>query len=190
MTSPGTPAVRRRGSVVEWAPAAALAVVLGLIAACSGVSDGTAAPTIPPTTTTVPATTTSAPPATVPEALAGFPLAEVVVSGTPWQVAIADTRDLQVQGLTGVTDLGALSGMLFVFEGDTGVGFWMKDTLIPLDIAFFRADGSLLEVISMVPCPGDDCPTYRASEPYRYALEASPGAFDGLEPLTLEVPVG
>jgi uncharacterized membrane protein (UPF0127 family) len=69
--------------------------------------------------------------------------------------------------------------MLFVFPRTTTGTFWMKDTLIPLDIAFFANDGSLVDVLQMEPCPPDtpdaDCPSYAAAGPYRFALEAPQG---------------
>ena len=80
----------------------------------------------------------------------------------------------------GVTSLGDLDGMLFAWEAPVQVSFWMKDTLIPLDIGFFDESGSLFLVASMVPCQADPCPTYPSEAPVRYALEALPGFFDAV----------
>lgn len=118
--------------------------------------------------------------------LDGFPREEILVSGQPWPVAVADDTTRRAQGLMGVESLGSLRGMLFVFPEDTTSGFWMKDTILPLDIAFFAADGSLVGVLSMVPCSGEECPTYRSTGPYRYALEVPAGGFDGLDDLRLD----
>ncbi len=74
-----------------------------------------------------------------------------------------------------VTDLGSLDGMLFVFPEPTTAAFWMKDTLIPLDIAFFDGGGDLVDRLTMVPCEADPCPTYPAAGTYRFALEAPAG---------------
>ena len=71
---------------------------------------------------------------------------------------------------------GDLDGMLFVFEQDTSGGFWMKNTLIPLDIAFFAVDGTFVDGFEMQPCTTDECPTYTPSGAYRYALELPLGA--------------
>jgi hypothetical protein len=101
-------------------------------------------------------------------------------------VAVADDATRRAQGLMGVEDLGALRGMLFVFPEDTTSGFWMKDTPLALDIAFFAADGSPVGLFSMAPCPGEDCPTYRPAGPYRYALEVPAGGFSGLAGLRLD----
>jgi uncharacterized membrane protein (UPF0127 family) len=92
-------------------------------------------------------------------------------------VAVAYETGERAQGLRGVERLGDLRGMLFVFPEDTTAGFWMKGTPLALDTAFFAADGSLVEVLSMTPCPGEDCPTYRPAGAYRYALEVPAGGF-------------
>jgi len=95
-------------------------------------------------------------------------------------LAVADDADLRRRGLMNVTTLEPLDGMMFVFEDDTTAGFWMKDTLIALDIAFFDAEGLLVAVRSMVPCEADSCPTYSAGAPYRFAVEVAGGGFADL----------
>jgi hypothetical protein len=102
------------------------------------------------------------------------------VDGTTWIVALALSGSARTQGLMDVTDLLDLDGMLFSFDGDTTSAFWMKDTLIPLDIAFFDGAGALVSVTTMEPCRQDPCPTYEAAGPYRFALEAPEGALAGL----------
>ncbi len=62
-------------------------------------------------------------------------------------------------------------GMLFVFPGDTTGGFWMKNTLVPLTIAFFDADGRRVRKLSMTPCRQESCPIYDPRRRYRFALE-------------------
>lgn len=72
------------------------------------------------------------------------------------------------------SSLGADAGMLFVFPSDTNAAFWMKDTLIPLSIAFVKADGAIVHIEDMQP----QTETNRYStEPYRYAIEANVGWF-------------
>ncbi len=127
----------------------------------------------------------------IPIELAGFPTAEVTVAGDPWLVAVADTPARRSQGLMNVTGLGALDGMLFEFEQRTEAAFWMKDTLIALDIAFFDDSGALVDRFTMVPCREDPCPSYPAAGPYRYALEAPEGALAHLDAGSrLDVPTG
>ena len=84
----------------------------------------------------------------------------------------------------GVTDLGGLDGMLFVFQVDSDGGFWMKNTLIPLDIVFFTADGGFVDSLTMAPCTEDPCPVYRPRGAYRYALEAPAGDLAYVMPST------
>jgi len=117
--------------------------------------------------------------------LDGFPRAEVTVAGQPWLVAVADEAAERARGLTGVEDLGALRGMLFVFPEDTTGGFWMKGTPLALDIAFFGADGSLVDLLEMIPCEADPCPVYQPAGIYRYALEVPLGGFAAVEDLRL-----
>jgi uncharacterized membrane protein (UPF0127 family) len=99
----------------------------------------------------------------------------VTLGGTAMLVAVADTPDLRARGLMGVMELGGVDGMLFRWPSDVESGFWMKDTLIPLDIGFFAADGSLLQVLAMEPCDSDPCPVYRPEVGYRFALEVPSG---------------
>jgi len=67
------------------------------------------------------------------------------------------------------------AGMLFLFPGDTTTGFWMKDTLIPLDIAHVAADGTVLEVNTRDPL---DETVLAPRQPYRYTLEVNGGWFE------------
>jgi uncharacterized membrane protein (UPF0127 family) len=99
--------------------------------------------------------------------------------GRVLSVLIADTASLRQQGLSGVTELSGYDGMLFTFVEDTDTQFWMKDTLIALDIAFMSADGTVLQTLSMPICAADNdsCPRYGPPSRYRYALEAPAGSF-------------
>jgi uncharacterized protein len=53
----------------------------------------------------------------------------------------------------------------------------MKDTLVPLSIAFVAADGRVVSVAEMTPCAADPCPSWAPAGPYRYAVELPAGAF-------------
>ena len=94
-------------------------------------------------------------------------------------VEIADTPAEREQGLMGRTTLPADAGMAFVFSVDQRGPFWMKDTLIPLSIAFYSADGRILKILDMEPCDADPCPLYDPEVAYRGALEVNQGAFAG-----------
>jgi len=111
----------------------------------------------------------------VPGPLASSAIDTIQLDGQELLVAIADTAALRRQGLMNVPDLLDLDGMLFVFDVDSTGGFWMRDTLIPLDIAFFDATGAFVDGFLMEPCTTRACPTYRANGPYRYALEMAAG---------------
>lgn len=94
-----------------------------------------------------------------------------------WRCALlAETPEQQQRGLMGRTDLAGHDGMLFRFPTDTSTSFFMKDTLIPLSIAFFDATGRFVSSADMPPC-GDqpECPTYSARGRFRYALEVPEG---------------
>ncbi len=91
---------------------------------------------------------------------------------------VAATSAQQQRGLMRVPNLPAGTGMLFVFDTDRSGGFWMWETLVPLDIAFAAADGTIHTILAMDPCEAtdpDDCPTYRPERPYRTALEVPQG---------------
>jgi uncharacterized membrane protein (UPF0127 family) len=66
--------------------------------------------------------------------------------------------------------------MLFVWPTDTDSGFWMRNTPLPLSIAWFAADGSFVSSAEMAPCADvDTCPTYNPAGSYRFALEVPQG---------------
>ncbi len=91
------------------------------------------------------------------------------------KVAIADTPALQEQGLMGRTDVG--DGMLFVFPDEEPLIFWMKNTLVPLDIFFFDRQEKFVSKQHMIPCEKDPCQTYNSMLPAQYALEVAAGNF-------------
>lgn len=94
---------------------------------------------------------------------------------------LAQTDAQQGQGLMNRTDLGGYDGMLFKFASDTDGTFWMKDTPLPLSIAFFEASGRFVSTTDMTPCIHQaSCPTYSAARPYRWALEVPQGALPRL----------
>ena len=94
-------------------------------------------------------------------------------------VEIADTPAERERGLMGRETLPADAGMIFVFPEDQRGAFWMRNTLIPLSIAFYSADGRILKILDMEPCHADPCPLYNPGVTYRGALEVNQGAFAG-----------
>ncbi len=67
--------------------------------------------------------------------------------------------------------------MAFVFDGATTATFWIKDTSIPLSIAFVGQSGRIARIAEMTPCRADPCSTYAGGAPYHLAVEANAGWF-------------
>ena len=128
----------------------------------------------------------------VPAVLTDFGIGTVRLDGSELSVAIAGNPGLRARGLMGVTELGSLDGMVFVWDRDTGSTFWMKDTLIALDIAWFDAGGRFVSQLTMLPCDDQQvCPTHAAEALYRYALEMPQGTMPELsEASMLELVAG
>jgi uncharacterized protein len=80
-------------------------------------------------------------------------------------------------GLMGRPRLATDSGMVFLFEQPHSGGFWMKNTLIPLSIAFWDGSGRILRILDMAPCRTDPCPVYYPDVMYAGAVEANRGWF-------------
>jgi uncharacterized membrane protein (UPF0127 family) len=93
-------------------------------------------------------------------------------------VDVAETAQARQKGLMGRETLPADEGMAFVFDEPASSTFWMKDTLIPLSIAFVDDTDRVIGVRDMQPCEADPCPTYGVDEPYVLAIEANLGWFD------------
>jgi uncharacterized membrane protein (UPF0127 family) len=93
-------------------------------------------------------------------------------------VEVADTAEERQIGLMHRESLDEDSGMVFIFSERQRGGFWMKNTLIPLSIAFFDAEGEILKILDMEPCEADPCPVYDPEVAYFGALEVNQGAFD------------
>lgn len=111
----------------------------------------------------------------VPAPLRGLELRDLELDGRSWRLAVADTPEAWGQGLRGVTNLGAIDGVWFLFPEDVGAPFWMRGARLPLDIAFLDADGRRLATFTMPLCDRDPCPTYRPDRPYRSAVETLAG---------------
>jgi uncharacterized protein len=93
------------------------------------------------------------------------------------RVEIADDLPEQTRGLMERTALAEDRGMLFVFSDEEVRSFWMKNTLIPLSIAYMDSDGRIVDLQDMKPLD-DDPPHYISAEPARYALEVNQGFFE------------
>ena len=103
------------------------------------------------------------------------------------RLEIAQNEAARERGLMFRTKLAPHTGMLFVFERDDAVTFWMKNTLISLDIVFVGADGRVRSLSARVPATAADAPDAaipRRSGHAKYVLELPAGeaALDGLRP--------
>jgi uncharacterized membrane protein (UPF0127 family) len=141
-------------------PVAAVLVVAGsVLAACGrGGAGGASAP------------------ATTPTRRATITLSSGATTLT-LAVEVASTPAQRERGLMARASVPQGTGMLFTYPSaqDWG-GYWMKDTLVPLDIAFIRAR-SVFEIDHMVPCHTSQCPITTPSGPYDAALEVPAGTF-------------
>lgn len=112
----------------------------------------------------------------------------VAVDGRDLMVAWVDSPEERSRGLMEVEDLGDLDGMLFDLGRERRPTFTMRNTLIPLDIAFFGENGDGRGVREMVPCDEEPCPTYGIEAPARYALEVPAGTVPMAADSDLELP--
>jgi uncharacterized membrane protein (UPF0127 family) len=97
-------------------------------------------------------------------------------SGVEVRADIADTPETRERGLMFRQSLGPNEGMLFVFERTGFYPFWMKNTLIPLDIMWIDEQWRIVSIAqSAAPCRSDPCPTYPPAAEARYVLEVAGG---------------
>lgn len=92
-----------------------------------------------------------------------------------FNVEIADTPESRNRGLMRRTSLAEDAGMLFVFDSEVTRYFWMKNTIIPLDILYIATNGTIVDIQTMQPCEKEPCPTYPSRAPALYALEINAG---------------
>jgi uncharacterized protein len=93
------------------------------------------------------------------------------------RVEVADDLAEQAKGLMDRTTLGENRGMLFVYPQERELSFWMKNTLIPLSIAFIDSERRIIDIQNMKPLD-DKPPHYVSAEPAQYALEVNQGFFE------------
>ena len=100
---------------------------------------------------------------------------------------LAVTSEERRVGLSNRDYLAPDGGMLFIFQQERTLAFWMKETLIPLDILFLNSDRRITNIHTMMPQPGvptNQLTTYRSTKPALYAVEVNAGVAKelGLEP--------
>ena len=92
----------------------------------------------------------------------------------------AETAKEKSKGLMYRTELAENTGMLFVWDNAAPRSFWMKNTLIPLDILFFNEEQILIHYVTAKPCTTKNCESYRSSEPTKWVLELPAGTVEML----------
>ncbi len=111
--------------------------------------------------------------------------ASAKLDGHRFQIEIAADDASRDHGLMNRTSMPADHGMLFVFDQPGMLTFWMKNTLIPLDMLFFDEDYRLINVQQRVPpCRQNPCPVYASEKPAQYVLELNGGVAEkiGVKP--------
>ncbi|NQU82447.1 MAG: DUF192 domain-containing protein [Parcubacteria group bacterium] len=99
-----------------------------------------------------------------------------------FSVEIAKTRISQAKGLMFRRELAENKGMLFIFNKEGLRSFWMKNTLIPLDIIFFNENKEIVSIAKDVkPCEGEECPSIRPEKEAKYVLELNANIADKID---------
>ncbi len=114
-------------------------------------------------------------------AAAALPAAALSIGSHKIVAEVAATTDERASGLMNRFSLQPDHGMLFVFERTEPLAFWMKNTFIPLSIAFIDASGRIVNIEDMAPQTET---THWSTAPARYALEMRKGWFTehGIKP--------
>jgi uncharacterized membrane protein (UPF0127 family) len=106
-----------------------------------------------------------------------LPTIKANVGGEEFRLEVARSDAEKARGLMHRRSLGAHQGMLFVYDADEHMSFWMKDTTIPLTLAFLSRDGQILQVAEMKPLSLKPVTSQWAA---RYVLELPLGTLDQL----------
>lgn len=115
-------------------------------------------------------------PGAAPSSEASLPTVSVILKGSTFETEMAITVREQMQGLMGREHLGENEAMLFVGTAPGERTFWMKNTLIPLDILFFDQHWKLVAMHEEVPpCKTDPCPRYHSPNTSMHVFEVAAG---------------
>ncbi|NNE12277.1 MAG: hypothetical protein HKN41_08550 [Ilumatobacter sp.] len=162
-TSMTNPAVTVPGSTLESGPPPS-----GRVTTATGTAAMPTVPTVPPV---------------IPDGFATGTAVVTKADGETCEVCVwlATDADQRARGLMQVTDLGGPVGMAFVYPSPHTGTFWMKDTRLPLSIAYFSPEGDFVEAYDMEPCRlGDQCPKYRTPVDFLVAVEVPQGTLADL----------
>lgn len=105
---------------------------------------------------------------------------KISLGKTVYTLELARTNEERALGLSGRTSLCPTCGMLFIFDKEGIYPFWMKDTLIPLDMIWLDSKGKIVTIHTAQPQPGAaawELKTYPNSSPARYVIELNAGDF-------------
>jgi len=162
---------RGRGWIIVAVLAVAAVLVFGVVRAL----DGGSGPPVTPTSMALARAVQHAAPASAP--FAGLTEVHLAIGGRCLRLAVADTLAERVAGLRGMPDLTPYDGMLFSFGGESDSSFTMSGVTVPLDIGFYRGDGTRDSSRAMKPClkAEADCPIYSADGEFVYAVETAGG---------------
>lgn len=100
---------------------------------------------------------------------------KVCFAGDCFLVEVADNPIEQARGLMNRQSLGQDHGMLFVFDREEIHSFWMKNTLIPLDVIWIGKDKRVKAIQTLEPCQTEECPHANPGSPALYVLEINGG---------------
>jgi hypothetical protein len=117
-----------------------------------------------------------------PSPSASFPFATALLDNgdesTLVTVEVAETPEQRELGLAGRASLEDDFGMAFVFFEERETGLDMEGVTIPLSVAYFDAEGTILEIMDMEPCGSAPCETYDPGVAYMAALQVNQGSFE------------
>jgi uncharacterized protein len=99
-----------------------------------------------------------------------------------WCAMLAETEAQRGRGLMDQTNLRGYDGMVFRWPAPDARTFYMRDTILPLAVAFFDGEGRFINAEGMEPCPDEvvDCPRYHSAAPAAVALEVPQGGLGAL----------
>ena len=106
-----------------------------------------------------------------------LPTIPVEIGGVEFRIEVARSEEEKARGLMFRRSLGERSGMIFVYEADEHLSFWMKNTKIPLTLAFLSREGEILQIEELKPLSLRPVNSERAA---RYGLELPAGSLQRL----------
>jgi uncharacterized membrane protein (UPF0127 family) len=106
-----------------------------------------------------------------------LPMVTISINKHIFMVEVASTHEQRTKGLMFTKELKENHGMLFVFPAEQYLSFYMKNTYIPLSLAYISSDGKILQIVDLKPL--DETPVYSKAQA-RYALELPRGTFESL----------